>query len=1316
MISNAQLGRAVLELATDSATFYADLSKAEARMASLKGEVAKAGGSFAGFGQDVDKAGTNVGASFLKMSSAVALGTAAFHLLETGGRAAFGFLKSTVEAATEAEDSMSRLTTAMKAQGTATPALIAGYRQMSAEFQHTTTYSHDAIENVMGVLIQLGNVAPANMRKALEAVTNLAAGLPGKDIEQVAQAVGKALGGNTTALSKLIPEIKAAGAEAKTAEGLLRILSESGFGGQAAAAATTYAGRIKRIGNEWMDLKETLGDAIVRNQTVRDAMGMVTDALIEQTGNLSHNRVGFELVSGAVIFLVRGMAAVVSASGSVMSIGSSLKVIFGDLAQIVLGAAFAFEETALGIAHVLHFTTFGKAFGDDVARLTENTTNLGARMINLGQSLQQSSRGVDDWKTKANGLASTINAAADALEKTRGKEADATAGAVTHRAAIDAIGKSAKEVESLETSMWEAAVKEIAKANTELSQGLSTLSDANYGSFLAKFGPMALKATEDAQTWGLKTTDAIDSVAFAYASTLGDEALGHLRTETKKTADAWRKDTEKAAQSVKDATDKTSLDQLTAVHHFADELEKSSMSSTNYQILQNTRAHDVAIRDLQGVTNLSKQEYDRRKKIIDDYFTHEGKLITDSHKDWVDALSGLGNSLRQLAQTAGEGGLGKIAQALANIVGGMELATAAGINFKKALDTKDTEAKVVGVAGAVLQMAAAMSQATNTTNKLQAALGGAATGYSAGIGMGLSKTASGVLGAMLAIKSYFDAYEASGEEARQASESIRKAWLLMVGDAKAPNAATGSGLIQIDISEPAIGKGTQELINKLTRAGSAWADQIVDLQNKIHLGTISLDDYKFAVAQINVELDKFQSQLEGVGVAIQGVNARSAAFLSPFQKSLDDLAELKTNLASASGSEADALAATLTKQSGDLKAWAAGAQPEFDRLSVYIAGALGAGIAKGLSPMDLMKQLKPAYDVLKTGTSEMGLSSTPLAEKMLGVQATIDKAPVAFEALASVQQMWTGFNQANMMTKDLAFTMADDITEQFDRISASGGDMATAMALNQPVLQQMWEAQQKFGAYTDEGTLALLNQAETAGVVGENQRSVDQKILDVLTQIRDIFGGTDGVTAGANGFTSALEEAKAKAKGLHDEVAKIPTELDFTVTRTIYDDYTPDGEPAPGDHAGRMHLGGLVSALHQGAAIWPGGAAIARAHTGLLVGPAALAANEVPIIAQAGEGILSRGVGMPALAEWALTAMNQGRAPAPETTDSRPTVVTLHYYHGEMVDASGFETLMARKGVPAFTRSVQVDGYHNNEELASVLTALLAPRLAAKSG
>lgn len=394
--------------------------------------------------------------SFGTMAGAVAMGTAAVHLLEagfhllvSGGRMAVTFLESTIAAASEADAAMSRLTTAMKSQGNATPELIAGYREMSAEFQHTTTYSHDAIEGVMGTLIQLGNVAPANMKKALEATVNLAAGL-GRDLEPTAQAVGKALGGNTTALSKLIPEIKKAGDEAKTAEGLLKILSESGFGGQAAAAATTYAGRIKQIGNEWTDLKETIGDAIVKNQTVRDAMSMVTDALIAQTGNLEGNRIGFELVSGAVIGLVKLFDLLVTGVDFVGKAWLSLQALAPGIASMVHGKVAELFSECADLASALSKLP-GVIPGVNPTQLADDAKDWRIKAAVFKglaaddeTSLNKLTVASMKWGASMGTAHTALGAMVDALEATRGKEAETVTGVVAHRAALDDLGKTSK--------------------------------------------------------------------------------------------------------------------------------------------------------------------------------------------------------------------------------------------------------------------------------------------------------------------------------------------------------------------------------------------------------------------------------------------------------------------------------------------------------------------------------------------------------------------------------------------------------------------------------------------------------------------------------------------------------------------------------------------------------------------------------------------------------------------------------------------------------------------------------------------------------
>jgi hypothetical protein len=62
------------------------------------------------------------------------------------------------------------------------------------------------------------------------------------------------------------------------------------------------------------------------------------------------------------------------------------------------------------------------------------------------------------------------------------------------------------------------------------------------------------------------------------------------------------------------------------------------------------------------------------------------------------------------------------------------------------------------------------------------------------------------------------------------------------------------------------------------------------------------------------------------------------------------------------------------------------------------------------------------------------------------------------------------------------------------------------MALSQPVLQRLWEAQQIYGDITDETTSKLLEQAEQQGLVGAHMKDVNQKILDVLIAIADVFG------------------------------------------------------------------------------------------------------------------------------------------------------------------------------------------------------------------
>jgi len=207
-------------------------------------------------------------------------------------RAFTGFITSSVESYMAAESAQRKLTAALTAAGQAAPATIKQYNDLAATFQRTTVYSDDLINEMQALLTQVGGVMPNEMEGALKAATNLASGL-GIDLRQATMLVGKAFEGETGTLKRygiVIDEAKL------KAEGLPAVLDaiNSKFGGQAAAEMETTAGKLKQLANEWDNVKEAVGGAIINDPLVRAFLEMVVesakrsaDALADQTKELT---------------------------------------------------------------------------------------------------------------------------------------------------------------------------------------------------------------------------------------------------------------------------------------------------------------------------------------------------------------------------------------------------------------------------------------------------------------------------------------------------------------------------------------------------------------------------------------------------------------------------------------------------------------------------------------------------------------------------------------------------------------------------------------------------------------------------------------------------------------------------------------------------------------------------------------------------------------------------------------------------------------------------------------------------------------------
>lgn len=174
------------------------------------------------------------------------------------------FVVGSVQAYAEQEAATKALSAALKAQGDVMP--LRDYQDLSAEFQRTTVYGDELTQQMEAMLVEIGNVGPAQMKGALQAAMDLASGL-GIDLKTATQLVGKAFAGETGTLTRYGIVIDQAKLKTEGASAVLGAIQQK-FGGQAAAQAETYAGRVAQLGNAWGDTKEVIGEVIVQNPAI----------------------------------------------------------------------------------------------------------------------------------------------------------------------------------------------------------------------------------------------------------------------------------------------------------------------------------------------------------------------------------------------------------------------------------------------------------------------------------------------------------------------------------------------------------------------------------------------------------------------------------------------------------------------------------------------------------------------------------------------------------------------------------------------------------------------------------------------------------------------------------------------------------------------------------------------------------------------------------------------------------------------------------------------------------------------------------------
>ena len=181
-----------------------------------------------------------------------------------------------IQAATEQEDAVNRLSAALKVNGEFTRGAINDFEGYAASLQNVTRFGDEAILNQLALAKSFG-ATNQQAKEIVTAATDLAAAFD-IDLESATRNVAKTLGGFAGELGETIPALKNLTQEQLQAgEGITLLANQ--FKGSAQESVKTFSGATDQLANTFGDLVEEIGFFITKNDTLREVIEGTTGVL-----------------------------------------------------------------------------------------------------------------------------------------------------------------------------------------------------------------------------------------------------------------------------------------------------------------------------------------------------------------------------------------------------------------------------------------------------------------------------------------------------------------------------------------------------------------------------------------------------------------------------------------------------------------------------------------------------------------------------------------------------------------------------------------------------------------------------------------------------------------------------------------------------------------------------------------------------------------------------------------------------------------------------------------------------------------------------
>ena len=318
------------------------------------------------------------------------------------------------KAAAEDQAAQAQLARQLQATTGATTAQVKANEDFITSLSRSAAVADDELRPALSSLVRgTGDLATA--QDALKTVLDVSAAT-GKGVQEVADAVSKAYGGNTKAIKQLSPELFKLIKDGASVDEVMQSLAST-FGGAASTAANTAQGKFKNLTIQLGEAKEAIGTALL--PVVEVMVGAFTNFAIwaqKNTAVIIGIATAFGLIAAAIVGANVAMAAWKAISVITAAVNYALAASFTAV-QIATGIGIA-----VVIAGIAAFALYKRQMDGMKDSLGAFNTTQGysnsqlQRMADNGTLATEVVTGLD---TAATGAGGAIDKMAEKIKKAR---------------------------------------------------------------------------------------------------------------------------------------------------------------------------------------------------------------------------------------------------------------------------------------------------------------------------------------------------------------------------------------------------------------------------------------------------------------------------------------------------------------------------------------------------------------------------------------------------------------------------------------------------------------------------------------------------------------------------------------------------------------------------------------------------------------------------------------------------------------------------------------------------------------------------------